>query len=94
MSKDIQNAIRNSLEEAHEKADRYANEPRTVDDAKAVCMANRKAIVYLYLARFGYQEIVNQETLKKFRIDINRTTYYNQLLQQTDSVKNGEGVEY
>ena len=35
-----------------------------------------------------------RETLKKFHIDINRTIYYNQLLLQTDSMKNGEGVEY
>lgn len=84
MSKEIQDAIRRSLKETHEKVERFAaNESRTVDDARGVCMVNRKAIVYLYLARFGHQQIVDQEGLKNFRTDINQTIYYNRLLQQT-----------
>jgi len=46
-------------------------------------MANRKAIVYLCLARFNYQEIVDEEELRRFRTDINRTVYYNRVLQKT-----------
>ncbi len=86
ISEKIQNAIKESLEGAHEKAERYANEVRTVDDAKTLCMANRKAIVYLYLARFGHQQIVEQEKLRRFRTDLNRTINYNQLLQQPDNM--------
>lgn len=81
---DIQGHIRNSLDDTHKKTERYANnEQRTLDDARAVCMANRKAIVCLYLSRFNYQEIVDEEELRRFRTDINRTIYYNQVLQKT-----------
>lgn len=92
---DIKNDIRDSLDEAHKKAEIYANnEPRTVDDAKAVCMANRKTIVYLYLVRFGYQKIVSQEKLRTFRTDINRTIHYNRILQQTDALKGSKGEDH
>jgi hypothetical protein len=89
---EIQNDIRNSLDDARQKVERYANgETPTLDDAKVVCMANRKAIVYLYLVRFGCRQIVGQEALKQFRTDINRTIYCNRFLQQTDAVKDGKG---
>lgn len=86
ISEEIQNAIVESLNDAHEKVERYAKEVRTVNDAKTTCMANRKAIVHLYLARFGYHEIVEQEKLRRFRTDLNRTINYNQLLQQPDNI--------
>lgn len=82
ISEELRNAIKISLVEAHEIVGECAENP-TVDSAEAACMANRKAMVYLYLARFGYQDFVNQEELKKFRRDINRTIYYNRVLQQT-----------
>lgn len=95
ISEEIRDVLKESLIGSHEKVERYANanESLTVDDAKAACMANRRAIVYLYLARFGYQEIVNQEELKTFRTDINRTIYYNRVLQESDTVKGSEEEE-
>lgn len=91
---EIQNDLKNAFDEAHKKAEKYSNnELRTVADARDVCMANRKAIVYLYLICFGHQQIINEESLETFRTDMNRTVYYGRLLQQTDSVKGGEGVE-
>lgn len=92
MSEEIQDAIRNSLLEAHEKADIYAADPNLANGEEA-CMTNRRAIIYLYLARFGYQEIIGEEELKTFRTDINRTLYQNGLLQQSDAIKGGKGTK-
>ena len=92
ISKDIQNTLKKSLKEAHDAAEEYAKE-QTVANAEIACMTNRQAIVYLYLARFGYQEIIDQEELKKFQTDINRAVYYNRLLQQTPTVQSGKEVK-
>lgn len=75
-----------------EIAEIYAINPN-VAYSMTLCMANRKSIVYLYLVRFGHQEIVSKETLKQFRSDINRTIYYNKVLQQTYDMKNVEVIE-
>lgn len=82
ISKEIQTLINTSLDKTNEKTDIYASDPN-VAKSRAACMANRKAIVYLYLARFNYQEIVDEEKLRRFRTDINRTIYYNRVLQKT-----------
>ncbi|MHC4752073.1 MAG: hypothetical protein ACYTFW_19650 [Planctomycetota bacterium] len=90
ISEEIQKALKESLKEAHSALEEYAKD-KTVASAEKSCMANRKSIVYLYLTRFGHQQIIDREKLKRFRTDLNRTINYNQLLQQTDSVKNGKG---
>lgn len=92
MSREIQDAIRNSLVEAHEKAEIYIKDPN-IANADQACMTNRRAIVYLYLARFGYQEIIGEEELKKFRTDISRTVYQNRVLQQSAAIKGGKGTK-
>lgn len=92
MPEELQVAIKESLRESHEKAEIFTNDPNMAN-SEAAYQANRKAIVYLYLARSGYQEIVSQEELRTFRTDLNRTIYYNRFLRQTDAVKIGEGVE-
>jgi len=93
MSGELQKAIISSLNEANKKVEDYAhNKSRTVDDAKTVCLANRKAIVYLFLARFNYQEFVDGEAVRKFRTSIEQTIYYNRLLQEAD--KDVEGSHY
>jgi len=89
MSKEIKDALKESLKEAHDRAEIYAND-LNVANAEEACMTNRKAIVYLYLARFGYQEIIDQEMLRRFRTDLNQAIYYNRLLQQTEAVKIGK----
>lgn len=91
ISQEIRDALRNSLVKVHEKAEIYSNDASVANSASA-CMANRRAIIYLYLARFGYEEIVSQDDLKKFRTDLNRTIYYNQFLQKTDAIKGGTGI--
>jgi hypothetical protein len=93
ISEEIKNLIRGSFNEVHEKVERYPNGPQTVDDAKALCMANRTAIVYLYLVRFGHEEIVEEEKLETFRTDINHTVYYNRLLQRSKTVKISHDVQ-
>lgn len=65
----------------------------TIKKAVRLCEANRKAIVLLFLARFARFEDqgVNAETsgeglklrdLRQFRGDINRTIYWNRVLQK------------
>jgi len=65
----------------------------TIEKAVKLCEANRKAIVLLFLARFARFEDqgVNAETsgegldlrvLRQFRGDINRTIYWNRVLQK------------
>ena len=92
ISEELKNAIKDSLRESQEKVEIYANDPN-VDNSEDACWANRKVIVYLYLARFGYQQVVSQEELRTFRTDMNRCIYYNRLLQRTDAVKVGKGVK-
>jgi hypothetical protein len=86
VSKETLTAIESSLKESSENVQIYAADPN-VTKAETACMANRKAIVYLYLARFGYQQIVNEEELRTFRTDINRTIYYNRILQEQGADK-------
>jgi len=92
MSEEMRNIIVYELEEAHKKAEIYAANP-TLPNAEAACMSNRRAIVCLYLARFGYQDFIDRNTLKIFRTDINRTLYYNRVLQQSDPIKQGKNLE-
>lgn len=92
MSGEMQDALRKSLREAHEKAEIYVKDPNMAK-AEEACMTNRRAIVYLYLARFGYQEIIGEEELRKFRTNINRSIYQNRLLQQSDAIKGGKGTD-
>lgn len=65
----------------------------TIEKAVKLCEANRKAIVLLFLVRFARFEDqgVNAETsgegldlrvLRQFRGDINRTIYWNRILQK------------
>lgn len=65
----------------------------TIEKAVKLCEANRKAIVLLFIARFARFEDqgVNAETsgegldlrvLRQFRGDINRTIYWNRVLQK------------
>lgn len=89
MSEGIQKALKKSLKEAHDAAEKYAKDPN-VANAEEACMTNREAIVYLYLARFVYEEIINQEELRRYHTDINRAIYYNRLLQQTPAVQSGK----
>ena len=82
-----------SLNESHEQVEKYANnEQRTVDDAIAVCISNRKVIVYLYLVRFGYQRFIPKENLQTLRTDIDRSVYYNRRLQKRGPSETGEVV--
>jgi hypothetical protein len=90
MSEGIQKALKKSLKEAHDAADKYA-EVQSVPNAETACMTNREAIVYLYLARFVYEEIIDQEDLRRFHTDINRAIYYNALLLETPAVQSGKG---
>jgi Asp-tRNA(Asn)/Glu-tRNA(Gln) amidotransferase C subunit len=83
ISTDIREEIIKALDDAHERAEIYAKNP-TIAAAEEVCMANRRAIVYLYLGRFGYIDFIEEERLKQFRTDINRIIYYNRHLQQVD----------
>lgn len=53
MSEEIQKELKKSLKEAHDAAEKYAKDPN-VPNAEMACMTNRRAIVFLYLARFGY----------------------------------------
>ncbi|MBZ9577473.1 hypothetical protein KJA13_00330 [Patescibacteria group bacterium] len=89
ISEEIQTAIKDSLQEAHEKAETCANDSN-VANFEALYRANRKAIVYLYLARFEYQEIVDEEKLRTFRTDLNATCYRNEALQDSDTVEISE----
>lgn len=94
ISGEIQKVIIDSLNEANSNSEDFANnKSRTEEDAKKVCLSNRKAIVYLYLARFNYQEFIDEETVKEFRTNINRTIYYNRLLQETEPIKARKDVE-
>jgi len=83
VSQELKSAIKNSLQQSHEKIEIFANDPNMTNSEEA-CWANRRAAAYLYLARFGYHEIVSQEELRRFRTDMNRCVYYNRVLQQTD----------
>ncbi|MHC4680077.1 MAG: hypothetical protein ACYTEK_15420 [Planctomycetota bacterium] len=89
VSEGIDKALKRSLGKAHDTAEKYAKDPN-VPNAENACMTNREAIVYLYIARFGYEEIINQEELRKFHTDINRAIYYNRFLQQTPAVQSGK----
>ena len=89
ISKDIQKDLKKSLKVAHDTAEKYAQDPN-VANAEMACMTNRKAIVYLYLARFVYEEIIDREELERFHTDINRAIYYNRLLQQTPAVQSNK----
>lgn len=91
-SEEIRTAIKESLEEAHKKADMYEDDTNMAN-FEAVYQANRKAIVYLYLVRCGWQGIVSQEEIRRFRADIDRCIYYNRVLQRSPVVKNGEGTK-
>lgn len=86
MSQEIRDKIGNALKEAHEKAEIFAHNSNIANSEEA-CMSNRRAIVYLYLARFGYDDFIAEEKLKQFRADTNRTIYYNRLLRQHDVIK-------
>ncbi len=86
ISREIEDAIRHSLKEAHEKAEIYTNNPNMVN-AETLYRASQKAIVYFYLVRFDYQKIITQEKLKKFRTDLNGAIYHNQALRNSDIVK-------
>ncbi len=92
ISEEIRTAIKGSLKESHEKVEIYAND-KNMANSEAAHRANTKAIVYLYIARYGCHEIVSQETLREFGTDMNRTVYYNRALQQTDAIKGGEVVK-
>lgn len=84
VSKELESAIKKSLQESHEKVRIYSNNP-SVANSEEACWANRKTILYLYLARFGYQEqeTVRREELRTFRTDMNiasiTTVFYNRL---------------
>lgn len=84
---EIRTAIVESLKESHEKAEMYADDTNMAN-SEAAHRANTKAIVYLYIARYGCLE-----TLRQFRTDMSRAVYYNRVLQQNDAIKGGEGVK-
>jgi len=79
---ELQTSTKKAIADSHEKAEQYADEPNMANSEKA-CWANRKAIAYAYLCRFGLQQVVNQEDIRTFRTDMNRCIYYNRVLQQT-----------
>lgn len=89
MSNGIGEALKKSLKDAHDAAERYAKDPN-VPNAEQACMTNREGIVYLYMARFGYEEIIDEEDLRTFHADINRAIYYNGLLLQHPAVQSGK----
>lgn len=92
MSEEIQAIIAYEFKDAHEKAEIYADNPN-LPNAEAACISNRRAIVFLYLARFGYQDFIDMDALKTFRTDINRTLYYNRVLQQSDPIRQGKDLK-
>lgn len=91
ISKKIQTAIRDSLDEAHKKTKIYVNDVNMVN-SEAAYRANRKAIVYLYLVRFEFRlewfsessKIITSEKLRTLRGDINRTIYWNRVLERSN----------
>lgn len=62
-------------------------------NAEMVCMYSRRAIVYLYIARFEYQEIIDQDTLRTFSEDMNKAIYYHRLFQESETVKSSKEEE-
>lgn len=79
VSKKMQTVIRDLLDEARKKTRTHVSDPNMVN-SEAAYRANRKAIVYLYLARFEWSKIVTLEEIADLMGDINRTIYWTRVL--------------
>lgn len=83
LSEELLGAINEALNKSHEDVNKY-EQTQTVDNAETACRANRRAIALLYLARFDYRNF-DDKKLKQLRQDVDRTIYYNGVLERSAS---------
>ncbi len=89
VSEEMQAIIKNLLNEAHKKTKTYINDLSMVNSEVAY-RANRKAIVYLYLVRSEWSEIVISEERINLMGDINRTIFWNRVLMKHSDITKEE----
>ncbi|NQT02198.1 MAG: hypothetical protein HQ580_09255 [Planctomycetes bacterium] len=78
--------VEETLRRSHEAVDEFEKNSN-FKNAEGACRANRRAIALVYLVRFGYQNLIDQDRIKQFRNNIERTIYYNVILQKAVSDK-------
>lgn len=89
VSEEMKTTIRDLLNEAHKKTQTYINDLNMLNSELAY-RANRKAVVYLYLVRSQWLEIITLEELRELRGDINRTIYWNRVLKRSVEISREE----
>lgn len=83
--------LNDALKAVRERLSEYTSD-LTLENAEDLCLANRKAIVYLFFARFSIEDAEGKTQISKnsfdvkavrqFRGDINRTIYWNRVLKK------------
>ena len=81
VSEEMQTTVRKLLDEADKKTQTYINDLNMVNSEVAY-RANRKVIVYLYLVRSQWSEVITSEERINLAEDINRTIYWNRILKK------------
>lgn len=89
ISEEMQTTIKDLLNEAHKKTQAYINDLNMINSEIAY-RANRKVIVYLYLIRSQWSEIITSEERINLAGDINRTIHWNQVLKKRSDVTEEE----
>jgi len=86
VSEEMQTTVRKLLDEAHKKTQTYINDLNMVNSEVAY-RANRKVIVYLYLVRSQWSEIVTSKERINLVGDINRTIHWNGVLKRSNTTE-------
>ena len=93
LPEELLNDTKSALDDSRKHVEIYGNN-LIMSKAQEACRKNRKAIALAYLVRCGYQSYDSlDDKLKQFRGDINRTIYYNHVLQGKKEIKEIETSE-